>query len=331
MVCIYCKAEKPAHLFNKDHVLPRCLGTFINAPTLTCVCKECNQAFGDDLELALGRDSYEALLRFQHKLKPLQEVVELRNRNLTATLNVDGPCRGARIAFGADERGVVIDLVDQAGIPFKRAGTMFLTLAELRLLQTSIKPHVVPGGKVSFIYKTVHSLRQVVEELERLGMTFTNLDSHNTFDIPHLEHSNVDIFYREGRRIHRALCKIALNYAAYQMGAPFVLSSDFDQIRAFVSSGSQPRFRSLFLSVDEPRNISDGPDTASEHHVVSLDWDGSPSQIAVTIELFGGRQYKLVLTDNYHGLFRTDLAHADFFDLKERTVREMARSRILLP
>ena len=78
MVCIYCKTDKPQRLFNKEHVLPRCLGTFLDAPTLKCVCKACNQAFGDQLEIALGRDSFEALLRFQHRLKPLQEVAGLR-------------------------------------------------------------------------------------------------------------------------------------------------------------------------------------------------------------------------------------------------------------
>jgi hypothetical protein len=234
------------------------------------------------------------------------------------------------MTFEADDRGIVVNLMDQAGVPFKEAGMVYLSLDELRSMYEPIKPHVVPEKRVHFIYKAEAQLAEMVAELERLGMTFTNKGSYDTFDIPHKEPASVDLYYREGQKVQRALCKIAFNYAASQMGQHFMLKDDFDQIRSFVSAGSIPQFPFFFLSPNVPRDLSAiKPDPDQEYHILSVDWDDSPSTIAVAMELFGGRQYKVVLSDNFHGLFRTDLAHAHYFDLRSRNVREMRKGLII--
>lgn len=42
--CIYCKKEKDASEFNREHVVPRMMGTYENGFVLNDnqVCKECN-------------------------------------------------------------------------------------------------------------------------------------------------------------------------------------------------------------------------------------------------------------------------------------------------
>ena len=46
------------------------IGKFKNAMVLDCVCADCNQYFGEALELSLGRDCLEAVLRLYHGIKP---------------------------------------------------------------------------------------------------------------------------------------------------------------------------------------------------------------------------------------------------------------------
>ncbi|MCH9012826.1 MAG: hypothetical protein IIA68_07190 [Proteobacteria bacterium] len=59
--CIYCLRDLDASDFRTEHVIPQAFGTFENNLTLNeSVCGECNQYFGDNLELIFARDSFEA-------------------------------------------------------------------------------------------------------------------------------------------------------------------------------------------------------------------------------------------------------------------------------
>src|SRR5205814_9517651 len=65
--CIYCQGSGVK--FNREHVIPEAFGKFKDNFVLTCVCVNCNQFFGDELELVLGRNSREAILRLHHGVK----------------------------------------------------------------------------------------------------------------------------------------------------------------------------------------------------------------------------------------------------------------------
>ena len=68
MKCIYCLEDKPIQSFTKvEHVLPQSFGSFQNNFTLHgAVCDECNQYFGDNLEIDLGRDTFEGISRHEY-------------------------------------------------------------------------------------------------------------------------------------------------------------------------------------------------------------------------------------------------------------------------
>lgn len=58
--CIYCLKEKSSEDFSVEHVIPRQLGIFDQAPTLVgCVCAECNELFSGDLENNLAESTHE--------------------------------------------------------------------------------------------------------------------------------------------------------------------------------------------------------------------------------------------------------------------------------
>lgn len=91
--CVYCTETKPLENFKKaEHVIPRafCRG-FNGALTLApsqrpAVCDGCNQHFGSSLEFALGRDSYEAVLRLAYGAKRPADAHEVRGSRLRVTL-----------------------------------------------------------------------------------------------------------------------------------------------------------------------------------------------------------------------------------------------------
>ena len=62
--CIYCLKEKISNEFRKrEHVIPQMFGRFKNNLILRgFVCDNCNRYFGDNLELALGRDTIEGII-----------------------------------------------------------------------------------------------------------------------------------------------------------------------------------------------------------------------------------------------------------------------------
>jgi len=53
MKCVYCVEDKPLSSFTKvEHVMPQSFGLFTNNLTLVnTVCDDCNQYFGDNLEI----------------------------------------------------------------------------------------------------------------------------------------------------------------------------------------------------------------------------------------------------------------------------------------
>ena len=75
MKCIYCLEDKSVSSFqHTDHVIPQAFGRFQNNLTLNeLVCDDCNQYFGDSIELSLGRDSLEGIARYNHGIRSKRE------------------------------------------------------------------------------------------------------------------------------------------------------------------------------------------------------------------------------------------------------------------
>ena len=73
MKCIYCLQDKQnTDFLKREHVIPQCLGKFLpdNIILYESVCDQCNQYFGDNLELYLGRDSFEGIQRHKYGITP---------------------------------------------------------------------------------------------------------------------------------------------------------------------------------------------------------------------------------------------------------------------
>lgn len=95
--CIYCFEEKPKVLFSKtEHIIPQSFGMFESNFTLNgIVCDECNQYFGDNLEIGLARDTYEGISRFDFGLKKEKDFKTLGKKGSIIIKIAEGPLKGA--------------------------------------------------------------------------------------------------------------------------------------------------------------------------------------------------------------------------------------------
>jgi hypothetical protein len=74
--CVYCLQEKSVNAYKKrEHVIPQCYGVFVpdNLILRKVVCDECNQYFGDNIELYLGRDTIEGIIRYKFGIEPRKQ------------------------------------------------------------------------------------------------------------------------------------------------------------------------------------------------------------------------------------------------------------------
>jgi hypothetical protein len=117
--CIYCLRDLPAEGFNREHVVPRQLGSFENSPTLLhAVCIECNRYFGNSIELAFGRDSIEAVYRLQYGQKPVEEFQGFNGERVFFRVPGNMPGGGVVLmpAASPDGKEIVMMLPPQVGV-----------------------------------------------------------------------------------------------------------------------------------------------------------------------------------------------------------------------
>ena len=88
-------------------MIPQCLGRFSpdNLILYKCVCDDCNQYFGDKLELFLGRDSFESIERKRHGIEPKKP---LKNKRRVKSKIKDGEWKGVIVEDAkADKPGEI--------------------------------------------------------------------------------------------------------------------------------------------------------------------------------------------------------------------------------
>jgi hypothetical protein len=135
--CIYCRDLQPESSFSKvEHVVPQSFGRFENNLTLLkTVCDSCNQFFGDNLELALARDTVEGQSRIEFgTLSPRDFRPAGKDSRIRAKL-VEGPFKGAFVyqAYSAEQEVVSPLPVPQIGFRQKiRSGSLHEGDPEIR-------------------------------------------------------------------------------------------------------------------------------------------------------------------------------------------------------
>jgi hypothetical protein len=322
--CIYCKLQgKP---FHREHVMPQAFGTFEpGSPVLSdCVCADCNNYFGRTLELALSRDSVEALLRLRYGVKPASKANQLPYKKLELKVGEPGPWLGATVVLEADSTGKGIEPIPVPQVAFKwKSESEWAWLLEKEMDANRLASYVgAPTGTLDIRVcgpSPVDHAR-LVEKLKQSGIKFVQqgklaqpLAADGTVQI--------EIAAQVDATIFRAIAKIAFNYVAYVHGAAFALRSDFDDLRNYIRYGTAPAWAPVVKPFKNPILANDLPQMRQTNgHLITFNWNIEQMGLLAQVSLFNSVTYHVLFCPKYSGIWSEDMRTGHHFDIESRTV-----------
>ncbi|HYT83098.1 MAG TPA: HNH endonuclease [Gemmatimonadales bacterium] len=338
-MCIYCQRTDPACGFDTEHVIQQALGKFRNGLTLSDseVCRDCNGYFGRNLDIGLGRDSYEALLRVEHGLKSPAELDEMFKRRVTVSLPADGTQWGRVILRleqhpGGEDLPPVVQLVPQVGFQrndgdgwdyFAEGDLRRETGIAARLMGTHTKRRVI-------LFNSDEWRDRLMATIAEVGIPFKKEGEFSGF--PPFERGEVTTLVeaRFDDILARAVCKIAFNYMAKTQGAEFALRQEFDAARRYVryAEGKDGGF----LTFDRETRFRNSAGETRQHvaHLLTLEWNGEREELIGIVHLFGATQYAVRLCTRWDGIWRRIMS-GHLFDLEDMEVTELHVTTIAPP
>lgn len=338
-VCIYCLKEKPPTDFNIEHVIPESFGAFENNFTLIkAVCWECNKYFGDKLELFLGRDTFEGMLRFMQGAKAPKEFKFLNNRRILFRLSEDGPWKGAilKLGFSEEKNKIVVDAIKQ--VAFRKKDRSEWEFFEVEDIQSKDdlenKGFIVKGDRtLKMLFLSGKDKEEIEQQLQEKGF---KISMEKTEDLPfdfNEKTVKVQIIGTIDRTIFRGIGKIAFNYLAYHHGKDFALNENFNEMRDFVRYGMDRGFRpviphkSPILHYEKRFGIQE-----TGGHIITLDWNARKTAIISQVTLFNEIVYQAILCRDFRGLYR-EISTGHHFDIESKKITMLLKlpKRFFIP
>lgn len=332
--CIYCRRVLPKTSFTREHVLSEAFGKFKQTPVLHhSVCAECNQYFGDALEVRFARGAFEGMLRYKRGIKkPKRENLVMRYVQLTVPEGAEWS--GVRLGLAWRDDRLVVDLHSQVAFREKASNRwVHITSDELTDEILRRKPEL-DTSTARFYAGSAEDRDALLAKLAALGVTFSKLD-----DMPPpktlFEGSDVtvEITITVNKGIRRCIAKYAFNHLALVAGNAFVLEADFDPIRRFIRYSEEAPYE---LVVERYGPIL-RDDTRSRRqtggHLMTLNWGATGFELVGQVSLFNSITYNVTLARRYSGLLWRPIRHGLHFNLGKMYVEPMfaADESLLLP
>ena len=325
MKCIYCLHNKELHQFQKrEHVIPQCFGKFrSNLVLKEVVCDDCNQYFGDRIELYLGRGSFESIERLRHGIKPKNKI----NKNIRKISKVkEGDFKGAivhEVQMG-ETGNILVEKPIQAGFLNKKSGDYdYFELGEIPSgKELSSKGYEIKNTAVILIANE-NELTELITELKGKGI---NINSKNEFikgskpgEIVQIETEiTLDLV------LMRGLSKIAFNYLAYTAGRNMALSNNFDEIRKFIryDEGNSINFIKVNESpiLHDDQKIEKFHAKTTEGHLIIIGYKNNG--VYSKLSLFNTLTYGIKLCKRYEGIY-IPIKSGHHFDVKDKEVSRL--------
>jgi hypothetical protein len=298
-----------------EHVVPQSFGRFRNNLTLhNCVCDGCNKYFGDSLEIALGRDTYEGGLRFDYGLRQPSEFKSLGKKSRLTVRIHEGEFKGAYAyrEYSEDQQQIILKPVPQVG--FRKlvdSEIEYYLLDDIAMKQYFDQNgyDLDQPGSIRILPSTeVESIKTVL--LEK-GFTFKPHKDVNP------DNSEPSLLCKiEGvidESIIRSVAKIAFNYLAYWQGAQFMLESDFNPTREFIRYGVKPQY--LLVKIRQESVLGDEPVSGKRRsgHLLTVDWAADKRSIVAQVSLLNWLTYSVCLARDFLGEHRA-IQKGHFFD-----------------
>jgi hypothetical protein len=308
LTCIYCQRVDPLCGFNREHVVPEALGTFEgDVITLTQeVCRDCNQYFGDNLEIVLNRDSAEAMFRFRHRLKEPAEVRGMFRRRVEMRLPKDGTkWGGAHLELLAPPAGQLepyVGLAPQLACERRDGGWEFFTEDELRKDVESVKAVIARDcTPVRVLWTETEEVKaRLLALLAEKGIPFKG-QRDITESVPAFSDGrvNAEVEFTFDKILARAIAKIAFNHLAKIYGAAFVLRAEFSAVRRFIRDGEgHPPDFVQFQPAPVLRD-SRGREVPPKGHLLVARWSDVGKDIRVMVSPFQHVSYVVRLARDF--------------------------------
>lgn len=338
--CIYCFRERGRDGFSREHVIHRAFGGFQGSLTLAprrnpAVCADCNQAFGETIDLAFTRDSYEAFRRLMAGDYSRAHIGRLLRGRVRFTLPESHALGPLHVEFDeAPDGSPALVLVPQ--VRFRSLGGRFICIPEAELERRD--PRAIPDldrNEVAVFSSSEAAEERLKGRLVDLG--FVPPEWKAVTDLPRGGRAEVDldIAWAVDALVARAAAKIGFNYLAFAVGAEFCLRPDFDPIRRFVREGAGER-RTFVEVSHEPILAHDHAQVRhTEGHLLTVGWGGGPSgrmagHLVAQVSLYNETTYRIHLCRQFSGIWR-DVASGHHYDLEKKRVERLGRSRLVRP
>jgi len=328
MQCIYCKNNKDKNCFtNREHVIPQCFGTFYpnNLVLHNCVCNECNQYFGDEIELYMGRDTVEGVFRYQYGIKP-RKFPKKHNRIFLKV--PEGDLKNILVIPSPSETEGEVDF-----IPIMQVGFFNERTNEYEYYEPNKIPNKADlknkgfkkNTEIKLIAADGNELKRLAKILESKGFNIKLITEAQ----PLSEHKKIKLTV-EGNVwideiIYRGFCKIAFNYLAYVTGKKFVLNDDFNEIRDFIKYG-RGNFKQFFFTNQPPilyqdQLLSSTGLKITDGHIIIVEWHGN--EIVSRVSIFNLHTYLIKLCKYYGGIWR-EIRSGHHFDIHTKEISKLA-------
>lgn len=330
-ICIYCLRDLDADAFKTEHIIPQAFGKFDDNLTLNeSVCGECNQFFGDKLELIFARDSSEAYDRVVHSLKSPAELHDLLHHRLTFALAMEGEWTGLRLALKTENGMAVVGPVPQVRFSSNRGDEyIYVTEAELEEPDESLVRAIDRMGGIAIFSPSEEIEGRLIEALARISIHF---EQQGDIAPPKIDKAEVEIEVQAkiDLIIRRCVAKIAFNYLAYTSGAGFVRGESFHAVRSFIREGQEPDYPLIRIS-DEPILTDDLRHLRqTDSHLTTVNWTRGNRHVIAQISLFNRITYHVSLARNFFGIWRP-IRCGHHFDIGLRSISELVGTSLIVP
>jgi len=324
--CIYCQEDKPESGYKKaEHVIPQSFGKFANNFTLLrLVCDTCNQFFGDNIELALARDTLEGQSRVDWGVKKPEDFKSPGHQSRIRIKIAEGSFKGAYafLEYSKAEEKVTLKPVPQIGFRHGESGEhMYFPLTEL-----PDKKQLEELGLSLQDPKSVRAVGlgagEVSKRLSEKGISF-----RYEGDVVSMSESQSILTEVQGTMDHaifRATAKIAFNYLAYWVGGDFVRQPSFDQARNFVRHGREAPYPLVRVG-QQPILVDEGA-KRTVGHLVTVSWAADRVSIVAQVSLLNLFTYTICLARNYKGE-QKEITRGHFFNITDGAILELGTSQ----
>lgn len=325
--CIYCLEPEPTVSFQKTaHVIPQSFGKFQENITANGMeCDKCNQFFGDNPELVLGRDTLEGHLRVTYGIKKPDD---FKSIGPDTRLIVHAPCgryKGApmRLVYREGSTSPTLDQIPSVGISRRNTEerAWFVPADIPRREDLDPEMYDLENNEACVILSDKPA--EIVAILMDKGYKFNEGATINSKE-PH-EEFDTSIQVRIDPPAMRAACKIAFSYLAAVHGGELARHSRFDPIRRFIrfGEGLSPQF----VTPSQDKILADEPvnGCVRRAHLLTVHFEPHEKCLVGQLSLFNSLKYTVTFAHDCEDLAQLE-AKGSCFNLADMCILPLIAS-----